>query len=244
MRRQLPSTSVSNMNVFSVATSYYPEHGVDEFLTQALNPRSFESVSHRFGPQCEPLGRESVESVTMVLGQLRDFEFIENLLTRYYSVSQGSVIPSPLILSSLQSLSDSITTFNLFNDAADDNHQILQFSVDVLRSTSSRINITPSVSSSDFMHLFTGKSLRLEYLGIVFSVAARSCLIGLAKDGEQRDDFTRDMYRCSTICLRLARELTPVNDMLVWLDQEHLMLTACIEGDSSKWIGTPALHEF
>jgi hypothetical protein len=222
------------VNSSSATTDYYPERGVNEFLNKASTERNIESVSHRYDPDINAVHDERIISIAEALGHLRDFEFIRNLLTTYYSVSQASVIPSPMVLDALPSLFDCIASFNLFNSTADDRDQLSRLAENVLNSTSARINIKDSLSPSDFMGLYTGKNLRLEYIGIVLSVAARSCLIGLAKDGEQRDPLIRDIYRCSTTCLHLARELTPMNDILVWFSQDHLMLTACIEGYSSK----------
>ncbi|EFR02296.1 hypothetical protein MGYG_05294 [Nannizzia gypsea CBS 118893] len=204
--------------------------GIHQFLAQDI----VETSAHRFRPSPEAIRREQVVSIAKVLGYLRDCELLCNLVTAYYSASQASVIPSSLISSALPSLIQTINKFGLFNDTADDGPGLLRLSEDVLCSTSAQININASLTPSDFMGLYTGDTLRLEYLGIVFSVAARSCLIGLAKEGRQHDAFIQDMYSYSTICLRLAREVAPINDMLVWFGQDHLMLTACIEGDLSE----------
>lgn len=234
--QQYYSKFITNTSTLPKAASYYPERRVNEFLSGAPTERQVDSASHGISPQSKSIHGEHVASIAKVLSHLRHFEFIHNLLITYYSASRASVIPGSLILCALPSLLDSITPFELFKDAADNDLQLLRFSETVLCSTSARINITTSLSPSDFMSLYTRENLRLEYLGITFSVAARSCLIGLAKDGEhQHNDFIRDMYHCSTTCLQLARDLTPINDMLVWFSQDHLMLTACIEGDSSKF---------
>lgn len=232
-RPRCESVLVSKLSVFNENTKFHPARKVNDFLTEATRERDTDSNLNPFSTQGRSIYDERIALVAEILQVLRDFETIRNLLTTYYSTSQASIIPSPLILSALPSLSESVI-LSLFDGGAEGNDQLSRLAEDVLISTSSQINVTATMSPSEFMHLYTGKNLRLEFLGIVFSVAARSCLIGLAQDGEQRDTFIQDLYCCSTICLRLARELTPLNDMLVWLGQDHLMLTACIEGDSSK----------
>lgn len=232
-RQRCDSVLVSKLSVFNANTKYHPARKVNDFLTEATRELVTDSNPEPFSTQSKSIYGEQIELVAEILRVLRDFDTIHNLLTKYYSTSQASIIPSPLILSALPSLSESAIR-SLFDGEAEGNDQLSHLAEEVLISTSSQINITALMSPSEFMHQYTGKNLRLEFLGIVFSVAARSCLIGLAQDGEQRDAFAQDLYCCSTICLRLARELTPLNDMLVWLGQDHLMLTACIEGDSSK----------
>lgn len=228
------SISANHANTSSDILNYRTEHecGVRD-IGEASTNRNMESPSQDFMTHYKPNHGERVASIAETISHLRDFGFINDLVCTYYSNSRASVIPSSLILCALSSLSNSIATFNLFRNEIYDNDNILRFGEAVLRSTSTRISTT-SLSHSDFMNLYTGENPRLEYLGIVFSVAARSCLIGLAKDGEQHDAFIQDMFSCSTTCLCLAREITPVNDMLVWLGQDYLMLMACMKGDSSK----------
>lgn len=233
----LPPASIAATSPFSITTNHHPERAVDGFVAEASPDPIVQAPAQRFGRPCsKTITREQVASVAQVLGRLRDSGFLQHLVTTYYSASQASVIPSSLISSALPSLTETINAFNLFNGTADDNAELLRLSEAVLCSTATQINIDASLTPSGFMGLYTGATLRLEYLGIVFSVAARSCLIGLARDTRQRDDFIQDMFSCSTTCLKLARKITPVNDMLVWFGQDHFMLTACVEGDSSKFV--------
>ncbi|KAJ5239537.1 hypothetical protein N7468_004156 [Penicillium chermesinum] len=231
-RPRCHSVPASKLSVFKANTKYHPARKVNDFLLEATRERVTDSNATLFSTQGESIYGDQIALVAEILQVLRDFNTIRNLLATYYSTSQASIIPSQLILSALPSLSESV--LSLSNGEGEGNDQLSRLAEEVLISTSSQINVTALMSPSEFMHLYTGENLRLEFLGVVFSVAARSCLIGLAQEGEQLDAFARDLYCCSTNCLRLARELTPLNDMLVWLGQDHLMLTACIEGDSSK----------
>ncbi|KAJ6141208.1 hypothetical protein N7470_010104 [Penicillium chermesinum] len=231
-RPRCHSVPASKLSVFKANTKYHPARKVNDFLLEATRERVTDSNATLFSTQGESIYGDQIALVAEILQVLRDFNTIRNLLATYYSTSQASIIPSQLILSALPSLSESV--LSLSNGEGEGNDQLSRLAEEVLISTSSQINVTALMSPSEFMHLYTGENLRLEFLGVVFSVAARSCLIGLAQEGEQLDAFARDLYCCSTNCLRLARELTPLNDMLVWLGQDHLMLTACIEGDSSE----------
>lgn len=83
--------------------------------------------------------------------------------------------------------------------------------------------------------MYNGESLRLETVGLIYSIAARSCTLGLGRDDEKREDFVQAMFRCSTTCLRLVRDIAPqINDATVWLAYENLLLTMSIHGDASK----------
>jgi hypothetical protein len=103
-----------------------------------------------------------------------------------------------------------------------------------LKSTSTAVSITATLTPAEFINMHTGEHLRLEYLGIILCLAARSAIFELAQENESYDNFIRDLYWCSTACLRLARELTPLNDAMTWLSLNDFTLTTSTEGDSSK----------
>jgi hypothetical protein len=211
---------------------FYPEREVNNFLAEAPLEHNIDTISFLTRPHREI--EQHITSIVGVLSCLREFDLIRNLLITYYSASQALAIPGPLILKGLASISEVLALLGVFDHVGDDNQQLVLLSKAMLRSTSAPLTITASLKPSEFIGLYTGKNLRLEYLSIVFSIAARSCLLGLAKDGEQHGAFIQEMYSSSKTCLRLAQQLAPVNDILIWSAQEYLTLAACIEGDSSK----------
>lgn len=165
-----------------------------------------------------------------VLRHLQDFEIIQDLMDSYWPASQSAILPGALIMSGMLSLGQTIALYS----AANGEDHLLQLARVIIETTCTRIKVDASLTPSDFMAFFTGDKLRVEYLGFICSITARSYLIGMAKDGAKDKAFLNSLYSCSTICLHLARKLTPVNDMTVWLAQDHATLAAAVEGDSSK----------
>lgn len=165
-----------------------------------------------------------------VLRHLQDFETIQDLMDSYWPASQSAILPGALIMSGMLSLGQTIANYG----AADDEDRLLPLAKIIIESTCTRIRVEASLTPGDFMAFFTGDNLRVEYLGFICSITARSYLMGMAKDGAKDKAFLNSLYQCSTTCLQLARKLTPVNDMTVWLAQDHATLAAAVEGDSSK----------
>lgn len=229
----LQPTSINDVDDLPIVKDFYPEREVNNFLAEALVEHNIDTISSLACAHRE--NEEHITSIVGVLSCLCEFDLIRNLLITYYSASQALVIPGPLILKGLASISEVLALLGVFDHVGDDNQQLVFLSKAMLRSTSAPLTITASLKPSDFIGLYTGKNLRLEYLSIVFSIAARSCLLGLATDGEQHGAFIQKMYSSSKTCLRLAQQLAPVSDILIWSAQEYLNLAACIEGDSSKW---------
>jgi Fungal Zn(2)-Cys(6) binuclear cluster domain len=191
---------------------------------------------HRSRENHNALYDERIATIAGTLRHLSDSDRIRVLVTTYYSASQASVIPSSLIIHALPSLSDTLSFIGFNEVTGAQNNKLRGLAETILVATSSRINLGSSLKPADFMALYTGKNLRLEFLGIVCSVAARACLLDQTRGDKRHTDLVQKLYQCSTNCLQLARELTPVNDMLVWLGQDRLMLVSLIEGESSKWI--------
>ena len=104
----------------------------------------------------------------------------------------------------------------------------------MLLSTSQPINITAELQPEEFVAKYTVPQFRLEYLGIIFVHGSRAHLLGPTENTKERDDYIRETFHCCYICLQLAHELAPVNDVMVWLTLEVLMLATNVFGDSGK----------
>lgn len=215
-------------NGLLVRPNQYPETSINTFLNDTPEAGPYEIHTNSLGSQ------EHIASVAGILRHLRDFDFISDLVQSYFSATTAYFLPSTLIMDALPSLSQIAADFEILVNAAVNPAQLSCLAEDVLRSTATPVKITPSLTPAEFTAIYTGRSLRLEYLGIVFSVAGRSSLLGLAKGKEPDNTFIRSMLIASSKCLQIAREVTQINDMLVWLGQDHYMLASCLEGDASK----------
>jgi hypothetical protein len=111
----------------------------------------------------------------------------------------------------------------------------------VLRSTSMPVSIDKSVTPQSFIAMHSGTNLRLEYLGLLYAVAGRAFIYECGESRLQHP-FVRSMFRCCGLCLDLSRELSPINDVRVWLATERLLFITFVYGDTSEKPRLPRIH--
>jgi hypothetical protein len=171
---------------------------------------------------------EHVAVVAEMLTQFKQLDMIEMLLNEYYKHSPAALVPGPLILPAFSALRSSVP------GRIGCDRTTLQIAESVVQSTSTNIDIEMNFTPSRFCASYTGQTLRLEAVGLIFALAGRSCLLAPSRDN-RREEFVHTMFRCSTCCLQIAREIAPqVNDPMVWLSYENLLLTMSIQGDASE----------
>lgn len=194
------------------------------------------------GASPEAIRAEQIAVVAEIMAHFRHLDMIEKLLQAYYDRSPAALVPGQLILPALASLrfcmKDVMASPNLSGPGVD-GRNLQQLADRIVHATSGSIDFDKSCSPSDFCATYTGQSLRLETIGLVFALAGRSCLLGPGRGDDRRDEdeFVHTMFRCSTCCLQIAREVTEsIIDPLVWLSYENLLLTMSIQGDAGKWL--------
>ncbi|KAJ5225196.1 hypothetical protein N7468_006421 [Penicillium chermesinum] len=161
---------------------------------------------------------------------------IERLLNEYYKFSQAALVARPIVSQLIASMKTGLTMAGYANESEDGVLEIqdpTQLARGVLQASSLEITITPSLDPEGFCALFTGPCLRVEALGLVYTIAARSALYFSRHEDESEDALMQDMIWYSDSCLRLARELSPrTTDLIIWLAQENLQLTTLLAGDA------------
>lgn len=188
------------------------------------------------GASTEAIHAEHIAVVVEMLIRLQDLDMIEKLLNEYYDHSPAALVPGPLVLPVLSAFRTHIGDISSPSApgrvGSDGTTQ--QIAESVIQSTSTNIDIELAFTPSRFCASYTGQNLRLEAVGLIFALAGRSCLLGPTRDNH-RDEFVHTMFRCSTCCLQIAREIAPqVNDPMVWLSYENLLLTMSIQGYASE----------
>lgn len=179
-----------------------------------------------------------MEMAIDALKSLRQIKVIERLVLEYCESNQAGVVAAPLIVNSLYSVKKTVEEYKL-----EVNSPSSQLTSKILENTGRPLEIPSSTQASEFHTLFTGPNLRLEIVGLLLAVAARSLFFGLAPDvwngsnrRASRPHFTDEMLRSSTGCLRLCTQLNAVNDLLIWLLYDNLLLTSMMCGDTSKCV--------
>ncbi|KAI1392524.1 uncharacterized protein F4822DRAFT_441461 [Hypoxylon trugodes] len=179
--------------------------------------------------------QEHLAAAKDIVSQLKFLTHIERLVNQYLSFNQVALLPRPIISQLVKSIRDSSATSDYIGDSpTGSTPDILKLAKDLLRSSSTEVNVTGSLDVNGFCELFCGANLRIETLGLLYTTAARSYFCGMDRDGKGCDGFIEEIIRCGSLCLRLARELSSQsNDLIIWLAHENLQLTTLIEGDAS-----------
>lgn len=230
-----------------------PDHGY-------LGPTSFVGDfsdgdgrrSNNTTPQTDNLRRDNLEvplpseilqpywltKTSELLGNLVHFPEIARLVRRYYDVSYAAIIPGPLVLSALGAIKTTYDEqqFNRAGSVCD-----LSFVKRVLHNSVQPLNVSPNTDVGSFCALFTGPQLRLEILGVLFSIAGRKSLFRPAPDPFNASEgsmssvkFAEEMLAASDDLVEICKLLTPVNDLTLWLLYENLLLSVVLHGDSSR----------
>lgn len=169
-----------------------------------------------------------------VLMLLKHFRFMQILVEEYATHAQASLVPQPIAMSFMDSLADLTTAYASADDANGNDDGFTQMAKNVLRATSAPIETPDDLAG--FLAMYSGDNMRLETIGLLYTTSATACLLGLARDDDRHTEFVEAMYRGSTTCLHLVRDISPeINDIMLWLSFENMRLTTHTEGDSSMY---------
>ncbi|KAI5207126.1 hypothetical protein E4T39_02047 [Aureobasidium subglaciale] len=246
------TTSAPLENAFIVAGAGDSEHGNILSLTTGPGSRSppllpllsLRRLDNNIPQHVPPIavyddrGNETLDgdllSITRILGHVQHYKTIRNLVTEYYRLDQIAVVPSHLVLpviSDLEHLQEDIMHQQATTDNAASTAVSSATARRIFNTTSSKMALTSTSSLAEFLSFYSGANLRLESIGLIFTIAARVARLGLAHHGEIDHSFVQAMFQCSAECLRLARELAvEMNDVIVWLSYENLRLATTVQG--------------
>lgn len=173
-----------------------------------------------------------------ILSQLRYLPVIEKRLHQYYSSKHNALVPKPVVLHLLETLrADLVSSSHILGEEGErvELGNVSEISETVLLASSTEVVITPSLDLHGFVALFCGPNLRVETIGLLYTMAARASACFVDRDEDKDDAFFQDMVWYSTLTLRLARDLAPQStDVIVWLANENAHLRSFLEGDASE----------
>lgn len=174
---------------------------------------------------------KAAKSIAKLLAHLEeDIALIYDLVQKYYSLSSlYALIPSELLIPATEDLRARFKTSNSVRALLED------LSQGILASAHDPIVLDTHTSPSAFISQLQGQSLRIEMLGIIYTVAARAALFDCVQLQDNKAAFVQKMYHCSNKALRWARSYLPrATDASIWLAYQNLLLTTQIHGDASK----------
>lgn len=195
------------------------------------DPSSLPS-EHARHSQTEPSLRWRAQCADLVgcLIHLQKFHHIRELVSGYYARTPLALVPSQVIIPALSAVGNTLRQHGLSDSKPPDHQRCNRLAEAVLVATAAPITVTSSLAPGDYMSMFTADNVRVEFLGLVLSIAARACLQDRKYWQNVPGVSVPDMFRASTTCLQLAREVAQVNDVLIWLGQDHAMLVSWLEG--------------
>lgn len=176
--------------------------------------------------------RRQLGEILEVFDPFRSLEEVVQLVSEYTTTAQVALVPAPLMRYAISTLSETSRKYSLQqeNDTTGA-HQ--EFAAVVLQNTTSAVLVHADLDYKTYVDMFTGDSLRLEMLGIIYAVAARSRVYRLPYRREQKDSLLYRLFKAAQTCLNLARELaSTVNDVTIWLSFEMTRLYTNAQGDA------------
>ena len=197
-----------------------------------------QSQSHTIKPSSLPI--EDINATArLITHYIQRMTFFEILIARYYETSQVAVIPGPLVLLALPAIADTLRKIWTGDDQSN-----LAAARHILENTSNRPVVPPSTSAKKCHTLFTGQNLRLECLGIAFSLAGLASLFLPVHDavlttqsypGFDQRTFALEMADLSDTCISICERCYTVGDLFNCLLYENLVLLTMRYGDSSTF---------
>lgn len=226
------------------STPAHSVRGSDETPSGVLSLQSLQSLDDtnirhmNHAAVCDDRGNKTIEgdlfSIVHILSHFRYCATVKKLVMEYYDLGQVAIIPRHLVLpavSDLENIYEEILQPRTALDDAASRAALLPVAERIERATKSKIDITPTTSMEVFRSCYTGPNLRVETIGLIFTLAARACRVGLFPNDIDVHDFVQIMFLCSARCVHLARELaSEMNDIIIWLSYENLRITTSTQG--------------
>lgn len=194
--------------------------------------------SQPFVPECQKNSEENLAAIQEIVSLLRYFSLIERLIEEYFSFSQAAIVPRPVVRQLFESIKSRVCDSVHMQDSLKSKQSsgdIPELTATLLRSKSETAVITSFLDLGGFCALFSGPRLRVETLGLMYTIAARSYLYSRRRDDKSLDNLVQQLIRCSNLSLRLSHELAAqdTNDVIIWLGLENVQLTSLLEGHGS-----------
>lgn len=195
-------------------------------------------LSQPFVPECQKNAEDNLAAIQEIVSLLRYFFLIERLIEEYFSFSQAAIVPRPVVRQLFESIKSSVCDSVHMQDSLKSKQSsgdIPELTATLLRSKSETAVITSFLDLGGFCALFSGPRLRVETLGLMYTIAARSYLYSRRRDDKSLDNLVQQLIRCSNQSLRLSHELAAqdTNDVIIWLGLENVQLTSLLEGHGS-----------
>lgn len=179
-----------------------------------------------------------LQSGVDVLRFLYNLTVWEMLIARFYVRTWGNIVPQRIMDELLRSVRDIFDGFS-----SDPTAQLQELANRIFQNTSRPMRTHKSMSVEEYCSSFTGRNLRWEALGSIFTLCGMQLVITLDNDPEimqgsddpgAKDQLLEQVTVISTICLGFCDQTSSANELLAMLQFNDVMLRTQQYGDSSK----------
>ncbi|KJX95955.1 transcription factor C6 like protein [Zymoseptoria brevis] len=205
---------------------------IDNGVVQSLS--NLCAAFRSYDAQDNLASEETISAVVDVLKSLRHLNRMIEMLSLYSKLSQACYIPGPFFVEAAVTLRDTISGISW--DEVDRDPSVLNpLACQILSSTAFKFSIPPACTVAEFIAIYTGANLRLETIALVYSLAARTDLMGRKSDerNKEKEELVTALLRNAAFCVSLARDIGPeMNDVLMWASYESFRLQLSFYGET------------
>ncbi|KAG0159467.1 hypothetical protein PDIDSM_6989 [Penicillium digitatum] len=221
----------------SALPGYLGSTSYSAILTEHRNEIPFEaeeSTDSSVGLVVEP---DRLQSGVDVLRFLYNLAVCDMLIARFYVRTWSNIVPKRVMDEILRSVRDMFDGFS--NDPT---MQLQELANQIFQNTSRPMRTHKSMSVEEYCASFTGRNLRWEALGSIFTLCGMQLVITLdndpditqgSDDPQAKDRLLEQMTVISTICLGFCDQTSSANELLAMLQFNDVMLRTQQYGDSS-----------
>lgn len=214
-----------------------------------LGPTSYSAVltEHRNDIPFEPeentdssglaVDPDRLQSGVDVLRFLYNLTDRETLIENFYMRTWGTIVPRMVMDETLRSVRSIFESF-----PTDPTTQLQELSNQIFQNTSRPMRTHKSMTIQEYCASFTGRNLRWEALGSIFTLCGMQLVITPDNDPDTiqgsddprgKDRLLQQITVISTICLSFCDQASSANELLAILQFNDTMLRTQQYGDSS-----------
>lgn len=189
---------------------------------------------------------DRLRSGVEVLQFLYSLTVRETLIEKYYLQTWNAIVPKIVMDEILRSVHGIFSSF-----PTDPTAQLQELSSQMFQNTSRPLQIHKAMTVEEYCGSFTGRNLRWDALGCIFSLCGMQLVITLDNDPDitqisdgprAKDRLLQQITVVNTICLGFCDQASSANELLAMLQFNDTMLRTQQYGDSSTSFSSFALN--
>ncbi|KXG48764.1 Acyl-CoA N-acyltransferase [Penicillium griseofulvum] len=221
----------------SALPGYLGSTSYSAVLTEHRSDISFEpeeTTDSSAGLAVEP---DRLQSGVDVLRFLYNLTVCDMLVARYYVRTLNIIVPKMVMDEILRSVHQIFDGFS-----SDPTAQLQELANQIFQNTSRPMRTHKSMSVEEYCSSFTGRNLRWEALGSIFTLCGMQLVITPDNDPDvtqgsddprAKDQLLEQITVISTVCLGFCDQTSSANELLAMLQYHDAMLRTQQYGDSS-----------